>query len=187
MLDTSARFLYRFFILFLSILLLMFVMFAVMVHYDSDMEKTENPVEASGEEGELPEQKGGGLGDLTPLYRANLFAINLCLIVVAETLLIMLFVKYTVPATLVATLTIIFMTFRAGQRLRSDMIPGVLSPLVTNRYATLSHTDLMLLIILSGLIMAFLMSVLLKEASADRPSEKSQETSSHPPLPPPPL
>jgi hypothetical protein len=186
MLDISARFLYLFFVLFLSILLLMFVMFAVMVRYDPDVAAKENAPGASGKARQAPEGRERVLQDMTPLYRANLFTINLCLIVLAETLLIVLFVKYTVPATLIATIAVVFMTISSSERLRSNVIPGFLSRLVTNRYATLSHTDLMLLMILSGLIMAFLVSVLLREAGADGGGEKLGErpTSPHSSSPP---
>ncbi len=187
MLEISSRFLYSFFALFLGVLLLMFVMFAVMVHYDPDVTAQGNIPAALGEDEEPREERGGGLRDLTPLYRANLFTINLCLIVLAETLLIVLFVKYTVPAALLATAAVVLSMMNVTDGLRRNAMPAFLSRLVTNRYATLSYTDLILLIMLSGLIMAFLISVLLKEASSDRRSEPREGIPSPPQLPPPPL
>lgn len=183
--DRSAHFIFAFFILFLSILFLMFVMFAVITHFDPDVQVGRASPTASGETRQPSEAKKGGLPDLTPLYRANLFAIDLCLIVLAETVLIILFVKFTVPATLIATLATIFMTLKVSNRFRSDPLPEFLSRLVTNRYATLSHTDMMLLIILSGLIMSFLVSVLLKQAGVGVHREEPQHGAVPPSSPPP--
>lgn len=175
MLDSSNHFLFRFFILFLCILLLMFVMFAVMAHYSEDRQK----------EGAAPSDSETGLGmayrptrDLTGLYRANLFVINLCLLILGETLLIVVFVKYAVPATLIATLLVVFVGVQPSGTLRSEVVPSLVSRFVTNRYATLSHSDLVLLVILNSLIMAFLMSVLLKE---NPPKPESQELASKQP------
>ena len=177
--DRPSNFIYSFFILFLCILLAMFLMFEVMVHYDRDVEVEEDSSTALGE-GERVSGGRGILRDLTPLYRANLFAIDLCLIVMGEVAMIILFVKFTLPAVLAATATMLFIMADSGQRLREGVIPRLLSRFVTNRYATLSHTDLTLLIILSGLIMAFLMSVLLKQSGVKIGVETSQETASSP-------
>jgi len=83
------------------------------------------------------------------------------------------FVRYTVPATLIATLIVLFVGFQPSDRLRREMFPRFLSRFVTNRYATLSHSDLVLLVILNGLIMAFLMSVLLRERLSKKETEES--------------
>lgn len=169
MLDSSNRFLYGFFILFLCILLLMLVMVAVMVRYNADTEEEGVPSSAS-EKGR--EKAEAGSRDLTGLYRANLFVINLCLVVLGETLLMVVFVRYTVPATLIATLIVLFVGFQPSDKLRMEMFPRFMSRFVTNRYATLSHSDLVLLVILNGLIMAFLMSVLLKEPLSKKETEE---------------
>lgn len=175
MLDSSNRFLYGFSILFLCILLLMLVMVAVMVRYNADAEK-EGVSPPASEKGR--EEAEAGSQDLTGLYRANLFVINLCLVVLGETLLMVVFMKYTVPATLIATLIVLFVGFQPNDKLRREMFPRLLSRFVTNRHATLSHSDLVLLVILNGLIMAFLMSVLLKE---HLPKTESEEPASKQP------
>jgi hypothetical protein len=166
MLDPSSDFLYKFFILFLGILLLTFAMFEAMVHYDPDVRPDKGPSTASDQEREHPEVNRRALPDLTALYRANLFAIDLCLIVLAEALLIVLFVRFTIPAALTGTAILLFMMVNVGRKLRSKLVVGGLSRFVTNRYATLSHTDMVLLIVLSGLIMAFLVSAMLKQGGA---------------------
>lgn len=165
----------------------MFAMFAVMVHYDPDIRAEAGPSPASDKKHDSPGSKKGGPPDLTALYRANLFAIDLCLIVLAQTLLITLFVKFTIPATLIATVIVVFMGLNASQRLRNETMPGFLSQFVTNRYATLSHTDMVLLIILSSLIMAFLVSALLKQGSPETQAQKPQDATppANPPLPAP--
>jgi hypothetical protein len=189
-----ANFIYIFFILFLTILLSMLVMFEVMVHSDPDLRPADEPSTASdrqhkpqlptpnispkpyprdtnNNEPDTPPQQSDQPSfvnlDLTALYRANLFAIDLCLIVLAEALLIILFVKYTLPAAVIGTIAIVFLMTGANQSSRSHFISNLLSGFVTNRYATLSHTDMVLLTILSGLIMAFLVSVLLKQGGVD--------------------
>lgn len=189
--ERSSKFIYTFFILFLCILLSMFLMFTAMVHYDRDVRVEGDSSTAFGEAREASDSKGGGLPDLTALYRANLFAIDLCLIVLAEAALIILFVKFTVPAVLIATVTMLLMAANSAQQLRGELIPSFVSPFVSNNYATLTYTDLILLIVLSGLIVAFLVSVLLKQSGMQIDGEPSQETasspsSSSPSSPPPP-
>lgn len=175
MLDSSNHFLCRFFILFLCILLLMFVMFAVMGRTGGDREQG-SLAPAATEKGR--EKADEAVRDLTGLYRANLFVINLCLLILGETLLIVVFVKYAVPATLIATLLVVFVAVQPSGKVRSEVVPSLLSRFVTNRYATLSHSDLVLLVILNSLIMAFLMSVLLKE---NPPKPESNESASKQP------
>ncbi len=182
--ERSSKFIYGFFILFLSILLLMFLMFTIMVHYNRGVGAEEKSSTVSGEERDVSEVTGGGVHDLTALYRANLFAIDLCLIVLAEAALIVVFVKFTLPAVLVATIGLIFMAADTAQSLRGELIPKFVSPFVANRYATLTHSDLMLLIVLSGLVMAFLVSVLLQHAGVKMGGETSRESDSSPPSPP---
>jgi len=178
--DRSSNFIYSFFILFLCILLSMFVMFAVMVHYDRDVAAEEGSSTAFSEGRERSAMEERGFSDLTPLYRANLFAIDLCLIVLAEAAMIVLFVKFTIPAVIAATVMMVFITAGSGERLRGGLIPRFLSRFVTNRYATLTYTDLVLLIALSGLIMAFLVSVLLRQSGVEIGDEASQGTASSP-------
>jgi hypothetical protein len=178
-----TSFIYTFFVLFLCILLAMFVMFAVMVHYDRNV-RAEEPASSSVDQmREASETRTLGIRDLTPLFRANLFAIDLCLIVLAEAALILLFVRFTIPATLIATVVILLTTANAVRRLHSELIPKYVSPFVTNRYATLTHTDLMLLIALSGLIMAFLVSILLKQEWAKPGTGAANATPPSPPSP----
>lgn len=169
MLDSSNRFLCGFFILFLGILLLMFVMLAVIGRTGGDPEQGSLAPAAAEKEREQADET---IRDLTGLYRANLFIINLCLVVLGETLLIVVFVKYTVPATLIAILMVVFLGIQPSDKLRREVFPSLLSRFVTNRYATLSHSDLVLLVMLNGLIMAFLVSVLLKESLPKPESEE---------------
>lgn len=178
----SSNFLYSFFILFLCVLLAMFLMFTIMVNYDRDTATGESSSPGSYQEGEIPTAREAAFRDLTPLYRANLFAIDLCLIVLTEVSLIVLFVKFTIPAALLATATMVLIMADAADTLRGELIPRFLSRFVSNRYATLSHTDLVLLIILSGLIMAFVVSVLLKQHGS-KTSEAVQQDSARPPHP----
>jgi preprotein translocase subunit SecG len=177
--EKSSNFLYSFFILFLCILLAMFLMFTIMVNYDRDTATGESFSPESSQEGKIARASEAAFRDLTPLYRANLFAIDLCLIVLTEVSLIVLFVKFTIPAALVATATMVLIMADAADTLRGELIPRLLSRFVSNRYATLSHTDLVLLIILSGLIMAFVVSVLLKQHGM-KMSEAVQQDSARP-------
>ncbi len=164
--DKSSNFIYTFFILFLCVLLCMFLMFTILVHYDRQGKAGETSSPASAKERQVTAAGEAVIRDFTPLYRANLFAIDLCLIVLAEVTLIVLFVRFTIPAALVATAAMVLIMADAAQELRGEVIPRFLSRFVANKYATLSHTDLVLLIILSGLIMAFVVSVLLKQRMA---------------------
>jgi len=178
--DSSSRFIYSFFILFLCILLSMLVMFTVMLRYDRNARTDKGFSTVSGEREDGSEVKGDGVRDLTPLYRANLFTTDLCVIVLAEAALILLFVKFTIPATLIATVVMLFMAANSAEKLRGELIPKFASRFVTNRYATLTHSDLMLLIVLSGLIMAFLVSVLLKQGGIKIGGDLSQSLPSPP-------
>lgn len=182
--DTSSNFIYGFFILFLCVLLSMFLMFTLMVHYDRALPVEGASSTVDGDAEEAPDAKGGSPHDLTALYRANLFAIDLCLIVLAEAALIILFVKFTIPAALLATVAMAFMAADSTHTLRGRLTPSFVSRFVTNGYATLTHTDLVLLVILSGLIMAFLVSALLTRAGAQiGPQTPRQSASSLPPPP----
>jgi hypothetical protein len=173
--GSPNRFIYSFFILFMSVLLLLFILFMVMVHYDRGGRTAGNPSTAYGEAREVSDLEGETFRDFTKLYRANLFMIDLCLIVLAEAALILLFVRFTIPAVLVATVALLIVTANSAQPLRDKLIPRLLSSFVTNKYATLTYTDLILLIMLSGVIMAFLMSVLLKQAAATPEAKPPQE------------
>jgi hypothetical protein len=185
--DRSSKFIYSFFILFLCILLSMFLMFTLMVHYERALPAKGGSSTVDGDAEEAPDPKGGPPHDLTALYRANLFAIDLCLIVLAEAALIILFVKFTIPAALLATVAMLFIAADSTYTLRARLIPSFMSQFITNGYATLTHTDLILLIILSGLIMAFLVSVLLTHAGPQiGPQTPHQGASSLPPPAPPP-
>jgi hypothetical protein len=184
MLDNSKHFIYSFLILFLCILFVMFAMFAVVRHFDPDLRSGKGLSTAADKERETSAAKKDTFRDLTALYRANLFAIDLCLIVLVETTLIILFVKFTVPAALVATLVMIYVTLSMSDEWRSESLQRFFSRFVTNGHATLSHTDMMLLIVLSGTIMSFLMSALLKQSGITTVREEAPQSAS--PLSPPP-
>ncbi len=162
--DRSSKFIYSFFILFLCVLLSMFLMFSLMVHYDGAPPARGSSSTVNGDAGEPSGVEGGTAHDLTALYKANLFAIDLCLIVLAEAALIILFVKFTIPAALLATVAMLLVAADSAHTLRGRLIPSFVARFVTNKYATLTHTDLILLIVLSGLIMALLVSALLTHA-----------------------
>jgi len=185
MLENSRHFIYSFLILFLCVLFLMFGMFAVVTHFDPDVHGGKGFSTASEKQRESSAAAKDTFRDLTALYRANLFAIDLCLIVLVETSLIILFVKFTVPAAVVATLLMVFMTLNVSEEWRSESLQRFFSRFVTNRYATLSHTEMLLLTILSGTIMAFLMSVLLKQPPVTTRPEESSQPSAPPPSSPP--
>ncbi len=165
MLHKSHKFIYHFLILFLAILLAMFGMYYGLAKYQDYLDRV-NP---------------GTALDVDRLFKVNLFVIDLCVLVIAETLMILLFYKYTLPSIGIASVMMIALVSLKDFSISNELITSVFSPFIENKYAFLGTSDVVMLIILNTLILTFMITVLLKEAEVTAPGiGKRPMTISHP-------
>ena len=148
MLHKSHKFIYHFLILFLAVLLAMFGMHYGLVKYSDYLDRVDPGIAL----------------DVSRLFKVNLFVIDLCVLVIAETLMILLFHKYTLPSIGIASVLMIVFVSLKDLSISSELITSVFSPFVVNKYAFLRTSDVIMLIIINTLILTFMITVLLKEA-----------------------
>jgi hypothetical protein len=139
----ADRFVIHFAILFLTVLLAMFGLYYLLDYYQG------TPVE------------GGGALNFTDAFRVNLFLIDLSLLLVIESVLILLFVRYTAPA-LIASSAVVLVFAAVGGRsiLGGASITVLLAPLARNGYAALGLRHVVLLLALNALLLAFLVAMM---------------------------
>lgn len=139
--PSADRFLLQFAVLFLCVLLMMFGLFHLMRAYDG------HPIQ-------------GGVLNFDEMFRVNLFVIDLALLIVFECLLILVFIRYTVPALVISTVLVTVLS-TVGRRLvgRDVMLP-LFALLVRNEYARLDLTDILFLFLLNALLMAFMVAIM---------------------------
>ena len=148
MLLRSNRFIWHFLILFLTILLAMFGMYHGLVKYQDYLDRV-NPEVAL---------------DVGHLFKVNLFVIDLCVLVLVESLMILLFCRYTLPSISTASILIIVLLFLKDLPITNKLIMRLLSPFAANKYAFLNISDVIVLIMINTLVLTFLITVMLKEA-----------------------
>lgn len=162
------NFIYEFLLIFLITLLLMFGMHYILVHYAISKE-----IEGTW-----------AFFDWSNLFKVNLFVINLCILLITETLLILAFYKYTLPSIGISCVTMIFFLSLKSPLENSRIIARIFSPLASNKYAFLDLTDLILILIINTVMISFLVTVLLKECEDFHSSnnEKNEHPVSSEPL-----
>ena len=97
------------------------------------------------------------------VFKVNLFVIDLCVLVIAETVLIFLFVRFTLPSVGITSFLLIFVLLVKDVPAFRARIDDLLSPFIGNKFAYLDRVDAMVLILINTLILAFLLTVLIKE------------------------
>jgi len=151
MLLRSSKFIRHFLILFLTILLAMFGMYHGLVKYQDYLDRV-NPNVAL---------------DVGRLFKVNLFIIDLCALVIVESLMILLFCSYTLPSISTASILIIILLFLKDLPIANKLITRLLSPFAANKYAFLNISDVIVLIMINTLVLTFLITVMLKEAEME--------------------
>lgn len=135
------RFVLHFAVLFLCVLLAMLALFLYMRAHHG------RPIE-------------GGTLNFTRAFRINLFLINLSLLVVLESLLIFIFVRFTVPAVVISSVAILALVATRPQWFDRGVITRLFVPLVRSPYAALGLSDAVLLFLLNALLLAFMISMM---------------------------
>ncbi len=151
----ADRFVIHFAILFLCVLLAMFALFHFMrVNDGRRIQETWLSFLFPG-----PGNEGGTL-DFGEAFRVNLFLINLSLILILESVLIFIFVRYTVPALVISSGVIVGLV-AAGQRLfEREIVTRLFARLVRNEYAALGLREAVLLFLLNALLLAFMIAMM---------------------------
>lgn len=153
------NFIYEFLLIFLITLLLMFGMHYVLVHYAVSKE-----IEGTW-----------AFFDWNNLFKVNLFVIALCILLVIETLLIVAFYRYTLPSIGISCVSLIIFLSLKSPLENSRIITKIFSPLVSNKYAFLDITDLVLILIINTVMISFLVTVLLKECEGSHIRKNGEE------------
>jgi hypothetical protein len=154
MMNRADRFLAHFAILFLCVLLLMFGMFWFMRANDG------RAIADTWLKGLFPQSAAeGALFNFGEAFRVNLFIIDLSLLLVLESLLILLFVRYTVPALLISCVAMVIAAVFGPELALRDEITRLLAPLVRNNYAALGLRDTAVLLLLNALLLAFMIAM----------------------------
>jgi len=142
MMQRSDRFVIHFAILFLTVLLAMFALFHIMDYYDGTS------------------VEGGAVYNFTEAFHVNLFLIDLSLLLVFESLLILLFVRYTVPA-LVGSSALVLVLVALGRRVfDQSTIMVIVAPFARTEHAALGHRHVVLLFVLNALLLSFLVAMM---------------------------
>jgi len=137
----TEKFVLQFTTLFLVVLLAMFALFLYMRHYDGSPFKD-------------------GVLNFSEAFRVNLFLINLSLLLIVESLLIFIFVRYTVVALALSSGLVVGL-MAAGQRvLDRETMRLWFSRLAHNEYASLGLRDVVMLFLLNALLLAFLVAMM---------------------------
>jgi hypothetical protein len=138
----ADRFVVHFAILFLTVLLAMFGLYHLLDYYQG------TPVE------------GGGALNFTDAFRVNLFLIDLSILLVIESVLILLFVRYTAPALIVSSALVLVLAALGRDVFGHGRITVLLAPLARNDYAALGLRHVVLLLALNALLLAFLVAMM---------------------------
>jgi len=132
----SERFVLHFAILFLTVLLAMFALFYVMRANDG------RPIE-------------GGTLNFSEAFKVNLFIIDLALLLVIESLLVFLFVRYTTPALVISSAALIALAAFRRRVFDHETATRLFAPFVRNSYARP-----VLLLVLNAVLLAFLIAIM---------------------------
>ena len=154
MMSRADRFVLHFTTLFLCVLLLMFGMFWFMRLNDG------RAIADTWLKGLFPQSAAqGAVFNFGEAFRVNLFIIDLSLLLVFESILILVFVRYTVPALLVSSGAIVAVAALGPQLALRDQITELLAPFVRNNYAALGLRDIAVLLFLNALLLAFMIAM----------------------------
>jgi hypothetical protein len=170
--QRADRFLVHFAVLFLCVLLTMFALFHLM--------RANNG-----------RAIGGGVLNFDEAFRVNLFIIDLSLLVVFESLLIFVFIRYTIPALVTSTVLVAVLSTVGRQLIGRDALLVLFARLVRNEYAALGLSDVVFLFLLNALLMAFVVAImhhhqliaLHQEREAAEPTRWSPRADAPPPAP----
>jgi hypothetical protein len=138
----ADRFVVHFAILFLTVLLAMFGLYHLMDRYQG----------AAGE--------GGTVLNLSEAFRVNLFLIDLSILLVIESVLILVFVRYTAPALIVSSAVVLVLAAIGPHVFGYQSITILLAPFARNEYAALGLRHVVLLFALNALLLAFLVAMM---------------------------
>jgi hypothetical protein len=136
----ADRFLVHFAVLFLCVLLTMFALFHLMRINDG-------------------RAIDGGVLNFDEAFRVNLFIIDLSLLVVFESLLIFVFIRYTIPALVTSTVLVAVLSTVGRRLIGRGTVLRLFARLVRNEYAALGLSDIMFLFLLNALLIAFVVAI----------------------------
>jgi len=154
MMSRADRFLLHFITLFLCVLLLMFAMFWLMRLNDG------RAIADTWFKGLFPQSAAeGAVFNFGEAFRVNLFILDLSLLLVFESILILIFVRYTVPALLISSAAIVTVAALGRRLALRDEITGLMAPFVRNNYAALGLRDTAVLLLLNALLLAFMIAM----------------------------
>jgi hypothetical protein len=146
----ADRFAVHFAILFLCVLLTMFGLFHFMRANDGCA--IEHSVfKFTGEQGQL---------NFSEAFRVNLFLIDLSLLLILESILIFIFVRYTAPALVISSVLIVGLVAAGRSLLKRGTVVRLFARLVRNDYTALGLHDVVLLFVLNALLLAFLVGMM---------------------------
>jgi len=151
MLHKSHNFIYHFLIFFLAVLLTMFGMYYGLIQYTNYVDRANPAV----------------FINVDRLFKVNLFIIDLCVLVIVESLLILLFYTYPLPSIGVSTAVAVILLWLREFTISSRLITRVFTPFINNRYAFLDTSDVVVLIILNTLLLCFMITVLMREGELE--------------------
>ena len=146
MTKRADRFAIHFVILFLCVLLAMFGLFHFMRANDGRAIE-QSVFRFTGDK---------GVFNFTEAFRVNLFLIDLSLLLIVESVLIFIFVRYTVPALVISSGLVL-----AGRGLfERETIQRFFVHFMRNEYTALGLGDVGLLFALNALLLAFLVAMM---------------------------
>jgi hypothetical protein len=150
MTKRADRFAIHFAILFLCVLLAMFALFHFMRANDGRaIEKS--AFRFTGQQGVL---------NFTEAFQVNLFLIDLSLLLIVESVLIFIFVRYTVPALAISSGVIVALVFAGRGLFERGTIQHLFVRFARTEYAALGLGDIGLLFALNALLLAFLVAMM---------------------------
>jgi len=155
MISRADRFALQFAILFLCVLLSMFALYHLLSAYDGFRYAGTWLTFLLGE----PQQPDMAL-NFTEAFRVNLFLIDLSLLLVVESVLIFLFVRYTVQALLISCVGILGITGFGRGLLSHKGVSFVVLMLARNQHTRLEARDAVLLVALNALLISFLIAMM---------------------------
>jgi hypothetical protein len=150
MTKRADRFAIHFAILFLCVLLAMFGLFHFMRANDG------RAIEQSVFR--FTNQKG--VLNFTEAFHVNLFLIDLSLLLTVESLLLFIFVRYTVPALVISSGLIVGLVAAGHGLVERRTALRLFGRLARNEYAALGIGDVVLLFALNALLLAFLVAMM---------------------------
>jgi hypothetical protein len=154
----THKFIYEFLMIFLIVLLCMFGMHYWLVMYSGSAERDASKM----------------MIDTDNLFKVNLFVIDLCVLMITESLLILLFYRFTLPSIGIACIAMVTVLSLRTPIENTRIITRVFSPFLSNKHAFLETSDFILLLMINTVMLAFLVTVLLKESDIENTQLKTE-------------